>query len=88
MASSLIDLYGQALQTAMILVLPVLGLVTFIGAVTALAQTVVGISDQNLSFLPKIVALAMLIGAGGLPGLMLLEALLRAAISTLPRLAG
>lgn len=87
MGNAAIDLYGLALQTALVLALPVVALVALIGVVIALMQTVVGLQDQNLSFGPKIVAVAVLLGVGGMPGLALLAALLHAVIVALPHLA-
>ncbi len=81
------ELYGTAMRTALVLSLPVVGLVAFIGVLVAMGQTVVGISDQNISFGPKLIAVAVVLLVGGMPALGLLIALLRAAILTLPRLA-
>jgi flagellar biosynthetic protein FliQ len=80
------QLYDTALQTALVLALPVVALVAFIGVVTAIAQTVVGISDQNISFGPKLAAVAAVLAVGGMPALELLASLLRTAIMSLPRL--
>lgn len=77
----------MAMRTALALSLPVVGLVAIIGVLVAMIQTVVGISDQNISFGPKLAAVAVVLFVGGLPALGILVALLRAAILTLPRLA-
>ncbi len=61
------ELYGLALQTALVLALPVVAAVAVLGVAVALVQTVVGIQDQNVSFGPKIIAVALLAGFGGLP---------------------
>jgi flagellar biosynthesis protein FliQ len=81
------ELYGMAMRTALALSLPVVGLVAIIGVLVAMIQTVVGISDQNISFGPKLAAVAVVLFVGGMPALGILVALLRAAILTLPRLA-
>jgi len=88
MGNAAFQLYGLALQTALILALPVVGLVALIGILIALIQTVLGIQDQNISFGPKIAAVAVLAAIGGLPGMALLASLVRAAILSLPRLTG
>jgi flagellar biosynthesis protein FliQ len=82
------SLYIQTMQTALALVIPVVVVVGFVGVVVSLAQTVVGIQDQNLSFGPKIVALAVILAAGASPAVTLLAHLLLAAIAALPHLAG
>ena len=81
------ELYSMAMRTALALSLPVVGLVAIIGVLVAMIQTVVGISDQNISFGPKLAAVAAVLLVGGMPALGILVALLRAAILTLPRLA-
>jgi flagellar biosynthesis protein FliQ len=81
------ELYGTALQTALVLALPVVALVAIIGIIVAIAQTIVGISDQNVSFGPKIAAVAALLAVGGMPALSLLASFLRTVILALPRLA-
>ena len=88
MTQAATQLYAIALQTALLLALPVVGLVAVVGIVIAIAQTVTGIQDQNLSFGPKIAAVAMMLAIGGLPGMVLLTRLLQTAIAALPRLAG
>ena len=81
------ELYGMAMRTALVLSLPVVGLVAIIGVFVAMIQTVVGISDQNISFGPKLAAVAAVLFVGGAPALGILVALLRTAVLTLPRLA-
>ena len=82
------QLYGLALQTAMVLALPVVAAVACVGIVVSLVQTVLGIQDQNISFGPKIIAVAVMVGIGGLPGMAMLARLLLVAIASLPRIAG
>lgn len=88
MTSAAGQLYAMALQAALVLALPVVALVAIVGIVSAIAQTVIGIQDQNISFGPKIAAVALLVALAGIPGLALLAELLRAAISAMPHLAG
>jgi flagellar biosynthesis protein FliQ len=82
------SLYIQTMQTALALAIPVVVVVGCVGVVVSLAQTIVGIQDQNLSFGPKIVALAVMLAAGASPAITLLDRLLVAAIAALPHLAG
>ena len=82
------SLYIQTMQTALALAIPVVIVVGCVGVVVSLAQTIVGIQDQNLSFGPKIVALAVILAAGASPAVTLLVHLLLAAIAALPHLAG
>jgi flagellar biosynthesis protein FliQ len=82
------SLYIQTMQTALALAIPVVVVVGCVGIVVSLAQTIVGIQDQNLSFGPKIVALAVMLAAGASPAIALLDRLLVASIAALPHLAG
>jgi flagellar biosynthesis protein FliQ len=82
------SLYIQTMQTALALAIPVVIVVGCVGVVVSLAQTIVGIQDQNLSFGPKIVALAVILAAGASSAVTLLDHLLLAAIAALPHLAG
>jgi len=82
------SLYVQTMQTALVLAIPVVVVVGFVGVVVSLAQTVLGIQDQNLSFGPKIMAVAVIVAAGASPALTLLVQLLMAAIAALPHLRG
>lgn len=86
MGNAVIDLYLYALETAAMLVLPVMALIGLVGVVVGLAQTITGIADQNLSFGPKIAAVMLLAAIAGPSALALLVALVRASIQTLPHL--
>ncbi len=82
------QLYGLAMQTALVLALPVTAAVAGVGVVVSLAQTVVGIQDQNISFGPKLAVAALTVIAGGPAALGLLEHLLELAAASLPHLVG
>jgi len=86
--STVAALFARALVTAMLLALPVVGGVAVLGAVVGIVQTVVQVQDQNISFFPKLVAVAMIAAVAGLPALALLTALLTDCVAALPRLAG
>jgi len=80
------SLYIQTMQTALVLAIPVVVVVGFVGVVVSFAQTILGIQDQNLSFGPKIMAVAVILAAGASPAVTLLAQLLIAAIAALPHL--
>jgi flagellar biosynthesis protein FliQ len=82
------SLYIQTMQTSLTLAIPVVAVIGCVGVIVSLAQTIVGIQDQNISFGPKIVALAAMIAFGGSAAFVLLARLLLAVIAALPRLAG
>jgi flagellar biosynthesis protein FliQ len=76
------------MQTALALAMPVVVTVGCVGVIVSLAQTLVGIQDQNLSFGPKIAALALMLAVGAAPAVTALARLLLSAIAAVPRLAG
>jgi len=80
------SLYIQTMQTALVLAIPVVVVVGFVGVVVSFAQTILGIQDQNLSFGPKIMAVAVILAAGASPAVTLLAQLLITAIAALPHL--
>lgn len=82
------QLYSLAMQTALMLSLPVTVTVAGIGVAASLIQTVVGIQDQNISFGPKLAAAALVLIAGGPAALATLTRLLDVAVATLPLLTG
>jgi flagellar biosynthesis protein FliQ len=76
----------KALETAMLLCLPAVACVAVTGVVVGVAQTIVQIQDQNVSFLPKLVAVALLLAIAGAPALALLVELFRWIAVGAPRL--
>ncbi len=88
MSGVLLELWMRALLTTVLLALPLVGLTAAAGVAVGLLQTVLGIQDQNLSFGPKIAAMAGALAVGGAAALALIEALLVAAAAALPRVAG
>ncbi len=88
MQSAALSLYLKALETALLLALPVVVLVALIGVIVGLVQTVVQVQDQNVSFAPKLVGVALIIAAAGAPALEMLRKLLVETMAALPRLAG
>ena len=83
-----VQLYGLAMWTALVLTIPVIVAVAAVGILISLIQTALGVQDQNVSFAPKIAAVASLLAVGGTPGIALLAHLFSVAIHALPRLAG
>ncbi|MBC5824904.1 MAG: flagellar biosynthetic protein FliQ [Candidatus Eremiobacteraeota bacterium] len=88
MPSAALSLYLHALQTALLIALPVVVLVAVIGVAVGLLQTVFQVQDQNVSFAPKLLGVAFLVAAAGAPALELLRKLLLNIMAALPRLAG
>ncbi|HXW50895.1 MAG TPA: flagellar biosynthetic protein FliQ [Candidatus Acidoferrales bacterium] len=86
LSATLIDLYTMALATAALLALPVVALVALVGVLVGIAQTVLGISDQNVSFGPKIALVIAACAWGGPLAFSMLSALFRAAMQALPQL--
>ena len=84
---TLLQLYFHTMQIALTLVVPVVVAIAVIGVVVSVAQTVVGIQDQNLSFGPKITIVALLLVVAGPAAIALLAQLLLSAIAALPHLA-
>jgi flagellar biosynthetic protein FliQ len=79
---------AKALETAMLLCLPMVASVALTGIVTGMVQTIVQIQDQNVSFLPKLVVVAFMSAIAGAQGLALLIELFRGIAASAPRLLG
>jgi flagellar biosynthetic protein FliQ len=82
-----LSIFHEALRTAVMLMLPVIGAVAAVGIVLGIIQTIVQVQDQNVSFAPKIAIVAMLALLAGPAGLAALQTLLTDAVALLPRLA-
>lgn len=87
MSEPVLGLYLAALHVTAIIVLPAIACIAAVGIIVGLAQTLVGIQDQNLSFGPKIAAVVLLAFVFGVPVMELLSSLLRSAAAALPSLA-
>ncbi len=87
MNAHLLDLYLLALETAALLAFPVVALVGAVGVVVGVLQAMTGISDQNLSFGPKIAAVAAACAWGGSMAFSVMETLLQSVMHSLPQLA-
>jgi flagellar biosynthetic protein FliQ len=82
-----LSLFVAALKSAAVLSLPVVCVVAAVGIMVGVVQTVVSVQDQNVSFAPKLAAVALLIAAGGPPAFTILRNLLATAIAALPHIA-
>ena len=59
-----IEIYREMLRTAALVAAPVLGVAMVIGLTVSLIQTVTSIQEQTLTFVPKILGIALTIGFG------------------------
>jgi flagellar biosynthesis protein FliQ len=56
-----IELCQQAVLTALLLGLPVMGAALLMGLLTSIGQAVTQLQDQTLSFVPKIIAMLVVL---------------------------
>ncbi len=54
-----LDVARHGLQTMLLVALPLLGVALFVGLIVSVLQAVTQINETTLSFLPKLVALAI-----------------------------
>ncbi len=59
-----IELYREMLRTAALVAAPILGVAMMIGLTVSLIQTVTSIQEQTLTFVPKIIGIALTVGIG------------------------
>lgn len=60
-----ISLGNEALKTAIFLAAPILAVAMIVGIVVSLLQAVTQINEATLTFIPKIIAIAIVIIVGG-----------------------
>ena len=60
----IIEIYREMLRTAALVAAPILGVAMAIGLTISLIQTVTNIQEQTLTFVPKILGIAITIGIG------------------------
>lgn len=60
-AAQVIELGRDLLYTALLLALPALGVSLVLGLIISIFQTVTGIQEQTLSYVPRIVAVGLVI---------------------------
>jgi flagellar biosynthetic protein FliQ len=83
-----VHLMARALQTTLWLTVPLVGAVAIVGVVTGAIQTVVQVQDQNISFLPKLLVVALLVSVAGVAALAMLIRLFEIGAASVPRLLG
>ena len=57
-----VEIYREALRTAALVGAPVLGIAMMVGITVSIMQTITSINEQTLTFVPKIVAIAVTVG--------------------------
>jgi flagellar biosynthetic protein FliQ len=57
-----VEIYRETLRTAAFVAAPILGTAMAIGLGVSLLQTITSINEQTLTFVPKIVGIATMIG--------------------------
>jgi len=81
------SLFIAAMQTAALIAMPAVALVACIGIAVGIVQTIVQVQDQNISFFPKLTAVAWAAAVFGPAALGMLVDLFDAAAHALPALA-
>ena len=74
----------QALETMLVVSAPLLGVALVVGLVVSVVQAVTQINEATLSFLPKLLALALSLGIGGPWMLALLTDFIRRSFTAIP----
>ena len=59
-----VELYREMLRTAALISAPILGVAMVVGLIVSVIQTLTSLQEQTLSFVPKIVAIAVVVGIG------------------------
>jgi len=77
-------LLREALVVCAVICLPVLGVAALIGTIVAIVQAATQVQEQTLTLLPKLIAVALLIGVGGHFGLQLCASLFDDALKHIP----
>jgi flagellar biosynthetic protein FliQ len=80
------SLFAAAMKTGALIAFPAVATVAAIGVAVGIAQTIVQVQDQNVSFLPKLVAVALMVAAFGGLALAALVALFDEINRALPAL--
>jgi flagellar biosynthetic protein FliQ len=79
-------LLREALIVTAVLVLPILGIATLVGAAVAIVQAATQIQEQTLTLLPKIIVVGAAISLCGAFGMNLCARLFSDAIARIPAL--
>ena len=59
-----VELYREMLRTAALISAPILGIAMVVGLIVSVIQTLTSLQEQTLTFVPKIVAIALVVGVG------------------------
>jgi flagellar biosynthetic protein FliQ len=59
-----VEIYREMLRTAALVAAPILGVAMMVGLGVSLIQTVTSIQEQTLTFVPKILGIAITVGIG------------------------
>jgi len=57
-----VDLYREMLRTTLLVGAPVLGAAMLTGLLVSLLQTLTSLNEQTLTFVPKVAAIALVVG--------------------------
>ncbi len=57
-----VEIYREMLRTAVIVATPILGTAMLTGLAVSFLQTITSINEQTLTFVPKIAAIALVVG--------------------------
>ncbi len=57
-----VEIYREMLRTAALVAAPILGTAMLVGLAVSLLQTLTSIQEQTLTFVPKIAAIAIVVG--------------------------
>jgi flagellar biosynthesis protein FliQ len=59
-----VELYREMLRTAALICAPILGIAMLVGLIVSVIQTLTSLQEQTLTFVPKIIAIALVVGLG------------------------
>ena len=59
-----VELYREMLRTAALISAPILGIAMVVGLIVSVFQTLTSLQEQTLTFVPKIIAIAVVVGVG------------------------
>lgn len=59
-----VELYREMLRTAALISAPILGIAMVVGLIVSVVQTLTSLQEQTLTFVPKIIAIAVVVGVG------------------------
>jgi flagellar biosynthetic protein FliQ len=59
-----VELYRETIRTAALVGAPILGVAMLVGLTVSLIQTITSLQDQTMTFVPKILAIAVVVGVG------------------------